>query len=89
MNISDDTKKSLGFLKKSLKMSRRAVEKNQNDDGSTDAEVEGFQDAIDEVLTFITSFETTTAVPVSPVAPVAPQSNDPTSLFAPLTITNP
>jgi len=101
MNLCDDTKKSLGFLKKSLKMSRRAIEKNQNDDGSTDADVEGFQDAVDELLTLINFFEAPlangkvnaappipAAVPVAPVVPTT-ATTDPSTLFDPLTITNP
>jgi hypothetical protein len=71
MNISNDTKKSFDYLKKSLKMSKRAIEKNQKDDGSTDAEVDNFKKTIDDVLFQINSWETV-SIPVTPANNVNP-----------------
>ena len=74
MNLSRDTQKSLEMLLKSLKMNRRAVEKNQADDGTTDVEVQDMQDANSKMQDQIKVWLDSVIVPVAPVAPVATPS---------------
>jgi len=66
--MTNDTMKSLGFLKKSLKMSRRAVEKNAKDDGTTGAlltDIQGKMDALNVVIeTWEKAASVSNAVPV-------------------------
>lgn len=68
MNISADTKKSLGYLGKSLKMTKRAVEKNALQDGTTAAELIEFKAAIDILQALIDKV----LAPVTVTAPVIP-----------------
>ena len=71
MNMSEDTAKSLGYLEKSLKMSRRAIEKNQQEDGSSSVELDAMKASMQRVLDQINIWK---GIPV-----VAPASPIPTS----------
>lgn len=82
--MTNDTIKSMGYLKKSLKMSRRAVEKNQTNDNTTDQNVKDFQTKIDDLLVEIEKWEAfalisssvpSTSIP-SVTTTVTPTSND-------------
>jgi len=64
--MTTDTMKSMVMLKKSLKMSRRAAEKNQKADGTTDLEVKDRQTKIDILIADIEAWEKK-ATPVTPV----------------------
>jgi hypothetical protein len=55
--MSTDTMKSLGYLKKSLKMSKKAVTKNMGNDNTSSDEVDEFTSACDELLSLIESWE--------------------------------
>lgn len=55
--MTTDTLKSLAMLKKSLKMNRRATEKNQKADGTTDTEVKSWQSKIDFFINDIETLE--------------------------------
>ena len=67
--MTNDTLKSMSLLKKSLKMSRRAAEKNQKADGTTDLEVKDRQTKIDILIADIEAWEKK-ATPVTPVQSV-------------------
>ena len=70
--ISTDTLKSLSYLKKSLKMSRRAAEKNQKADGTTDMEVKDRQTKIDILIADIEAWEKKASPAVVPAGVVQP-----------------
>jgi hypothetical protein len=69
--MTKDTMKSMAMLKKSLKMNRYAVEKNQKDDGTTDTEVKDRQTKIDILIADIEAWEKLSAT-VPPVGIVQP-----------------
>jgi len=83
--MTKDTLKSLGYLKKSLKMSKRAVENNKGQDGVTDSDFAEITTAIDDLVKKIFVYETignTVTVPVSPT--VDPNPNPSTSAGNPV-----
>lgn len=55
--MTSDTIKSLGYLRKSLRMSRRAIERNQPDDKTTNNEVNEMRTKIDAVISHIAVWE--------------------------------
>ena len=67
MNLTVDTVTSLKLLLKSLKMNRRAVEKNQAADGTTTLELTDYQDANskmqDQVNSWLAVWSTQHAAP--------------------------
>lgn len=68
MNIGQDTIKSFGYLEKSIKMTRRAIEKNQSEDGTTDVELDAMKASFNRVLDQIGMWK----VPVALAAPATP-----------------
>ena len=77
--MTNDTLKSLGYLEKSLKMTRRAVEKNSAADGTDANQVKSFQDKIDVLRVEIDTWRKMAAVPTAPTATVTPVSNAPSA----------
>jgi hypothetical protein len=68
--MTNDTLKSLGYLKKSLKMSKRAVTKNMGDDKTSQNDVDILTGTIDDLLSVIETFETKGAtIPAVPSVP--------------------
>lgn len=55
--MTSDTLKSLGYLKKSLKMSKRAVTKNMGADNTSSTDVDVLTGTIDDLLSVIETFE--------------------------------
>lgn len=74
--MTKDTIKSMLMLKKSLKMNRRAVEKNQKADGTTDLELAQYLTKIDIIIADIEAWEKK-AVPATPAGIVQPDPAHP------------
>ena len=55
--MTTDTLKSLGFLKKSLKMNKTAVKKNQTADNISPSELDEYTTAIDEMIALVEKWE--------------------------------
>jgi hypothetical protein len=67
--MTSDTLKSLGYLKKSLKMSRKATTNNQKADGIPDGELKTLHTMIDILVVEIGKWEA--KAPAAPVSPVS------------------
>jgi hypothetical protein len=80
--MTNDTMKSLGYLKKSLKMTKRALEKNKAQDDVDPIELDNLNRTIEDLEKSIVVFEALN--PVSVAAPVSPTAVNPTP--APSTI---
>ena len=85
MALTSDTTKSLGYLKKSLKMSKRALEINKVADGVSDADYNDLVEAISDLQKQIYAFEMVNAMATSPIpvvlgaTPVIPVVPSPTA----------
>lgn len=68
--MTSDTIKSLGYLKKSLKMSKRAIEKNKASDQAGDFRFDEMNKAIDTLNDFIDEWMNISVPSIPPTPPV-------------------
>lgn len=73
--MTNDTLKSLGYLKKSLKMTKRALQKNKVDDNADANDLAEINDQIEGLMKQINAFE---AVNPSSVTTPSPTAINPT-----------
>ena len=81
--MTNDTLKSLGYLTKSLKMTKRALEKNKAGDSMPDNDYNDMVSAIDEVQTQINAVEYRMKIlaVINPPSPTAVNPAPPPSTF--------
>jgi len=76
--MTSDTLKSLGYLKKSLKMTKRALEKNKADDNADVDDLAEINYQIDGLIKQINAFEAVNPNPI--VTPSSSTAINPTSI---------
>jgi hypothetical protein len=77
--MTKDTLKSLGYLGKSLKMSKRALANNKDKDGVTDQDFADINTAIDNLVKQVGIYEAIDILSASVTAPV-PVTSIPTAV---------
>jgi hypothetical protein len=77
--MTNDTMKSLGYLKKSLKMTKRALEKNKAEDCADADDFAEINYQIDGLMKQINAFEGVNSVPAATPSPTAVNPTPPPS----------